>query len=521
MAHISHPLDSNTSIMSSRLRNLVQSPKPEIKITIDNQQKVWTTMDEIRGIVSITCSSNTRFDTIEIQLVGTTRTYVERISTAAAVAGRADAFHQFLKLVQPNLEAFYPDDHILLSGKTYNFGFVFNVPSQLLPRVCVHKVHNPAVKQAHLSLPPSFGDKNMDDGQASQKDMAPDMASIRYGIFARISKSKISGDDVARVDLACKARRLRILPKTEEQAPLAIDEDASDYAMRKTKTLRKGVLKGKLGTLTMETIQPTPLRININNDDSEAASSSATISLRFDPADESCLPPRLSSVSSRLKAITIFASTARQQFPVKSQSFFDPTQGAHSSYVNLATRCIGNVDWTRQESAERNAASLRRDSACSLDPTEIIASTAAAQSKSFYTASIVVPISLPDSKHVWTPTFHSCLVTRQYALKLDLGIQGVMGSFLELKVPIQISCDGRATNPGNEYPSNASSDGQDLDDADDFFEPRMLRAPSEGFIGRSRIGSQDLTPTENDAPPGYTPYAAGFRGGRRAASVPM
>nr|POE66108.1 hypothetical protein CFP56_54369 [Quercus suber] len=524
MAHISHPLDVDASNMSSRLRNLVQAPKPEIKINIRNPKKVWTTMDEIKGNVSITCPSDTPFDTIEIQLVGTTRTYVERISTAAAVAGRADAFHQFLKLVQPDLEHSYPENRVLLAGKMYDFAFVFNVPGQLLPRVCVHPVHNSGVKQAHLSLPPSFGDKNMDDQHAAQNDMAPDMASIRYGIFARISKSKVTGNEVSRVDLACKARRLRVLPKTEEQAPLAINEDDNEYVMRKTKALRKGVLKGKLGTLTMETAQPSPLRIGVDNDGPQAAPSSATISLRFDPADDSCLPPRLNSISSRLKAITIFASTARQQFPIKTQSFVDASQGAHSSYVNLATLCISNVDWTRQKPAGRTATNLRRDSACSFDPTEVAASsTTDSRTKSFYTASIVVPISLPDSKHVWIPTFHNCLVTRQYTLKLDLGLQGSMGSFLELKAPIQISCDGRASNPTDELPSNAAFDGQDVDDSDDFFEPRMMRAPSEGFVGgRSRIGSHDFTAAaEHDAPPGYTPYVPGFRGGRRAASVPM
>lgn len=523
MVQAFRPLHGDEPSMSSKLRSLMQPPMPAIAFKIHNPKKVWTTMDEIKGIVTVTCPTDTPVDLVEIQFVGTTRTYVERMSTAAAIAGRAEAWHQFLKLIQPNLEDCYPENHVLLAGKSYDFPFVFNVPERLLPRVCTHQVHNHTVRHAHLSLPPTFGDKDADKRQGIPSDMAPEMSSVRYGIFARVWRTKLVGDELARVSLACKARRLRVMPVTEEQAPLNIEDGDDDYTMRKSRTLRKGVLKSKTGTLTMQTSQPAPLQVGLNTRASHPGTTKATLSLRFDPADKNCQPPRLDNVSSKLKIITIFASTARQNIPVQSASFLDACQGAHVAKVGLASICVSSVEWTKHDPVKSQAPTLRRDSACSVDDENATPSRPTSAGEAYYTAHIIVPLTLPSSKHAWIPTFHTCLISRQYVLKLRLGLHSsLLGSSMKLRVPIQITCEGRtAPDPADLARSNSvvTQDGPDMDDADDFFEPRALRAPSETFVGRSRIGSQAPT-DDHEAPPGYTAYAEA-RGSRRAASVPM
>ncbi|KAK3056850.1 hypothetical protein LTR53_020465, partial [Teratosphaeriaceae sp. CCFEE 6253] len=82
--------------------------------------------------------------------------------------------------------------------------------------------------------------------------------------------------------------------------------------MRKVKTVRKGVLKGKLGTLVMEAAQPQSLRLRSESNPECRTTTMATVMLRFDPTDESATPPKLDSLSSKLKVATFFASTARQ-----------------------------------------------------------------------------------------------------------------------------------------------------------------------------------------------------------------
>ena len=198
--------------MPSKLRNMMLlAQRPDIKIHLASRKKVYSTLDTIEGTVTITPTSDTPFDAVDIEFLGTSRTYVERLTTAAAVSGRSEAFHQFLKLSQPDLDEHYPEERVLKAGQAYDFPFVFAVPQQLLLRVCSHKVQNPAVRDAHLQLPPTFGDREQAKSCDVPDDMAPEMAGVRYGIFVRLSKVKTLEEDTCRISLASKARRVRIL----------------------------------------------------------------------------------------------------------------------------------------------------------------------------------------------------------------------------------------------------------------------------------------------------------------------
>ena len=512
-------LNNEGVIMPGKLRNLVQAQKPEIKIHLTSRKRTYTTLDRIEGTVSITASVDTRFDVVDIEFVGTSRTYVERLTTAAAASGRSEAFHQFLKLTQPGLREHYPADGILKARQTYEFPFVFVVPQHLLPRVCRHHIHHPAVRDAHLQLPPTLGDKDPTDRPDALDDMAPDMASVRYGVFAKLARVKIHGDEVYRVPLASKARKLRVVSAADEQPPLAVGGEDSDYIMRKEKALRKGVLKGKLGTLVMEAAQPQSLRMRSYVNPEARTTTMATVMLRFDPADEKLPPPRLGSMSSKLKVCTFFASTARQSFPSKHTSLLDLTQGVHAEQLNLSSRCMANVEWTKSDPT-MPVSIERRDSATSLTAGDTPEPSATYKGKSYYTARLLVPITLPTNK-AFVPTFHSCLISRIYQLKLDLGLHSAgIGPSMDLRIPIQVSAEGSNDEQSPRSGSVASLSDEaevDAEDASDFFEPRTIRAPSEGFVGRSRIGS--VVPTMNDAPPGYSAYAPETH--RRHMSVPV
>ncbi|KAK4542755.1 hypothetical protein LTR36_006131 [Oleoguttula mirabilis] len=490
--------------MPNRLRNLVQAQKPDIKINLARSQKTYTTLDKIEGTVTITAPIDTYFDAVDIEFVGTSRTYVERLTTAAAASGRSEAFHQFLKLSQPGLQQHYPESGMLKAGQAYDFPFVFVVPQQLLPRICQHKVHNPAVRDAHLQLPPTLGDKDLASHPDALDDFAPDMASVRYGVFAKVSKVKVHDNDVSRVSLASKARKLRIMPATDEQPPLDVGGEDSEYIMRKEKGLRKGMLKGKLGTLTMEAAQPQSLRLRSYTNPEFRTTTMATVMLRFDPAEENSPPPRLGSLSSKLKVCTFFASVARKNFPSKHASLLDLSQGMHSEEIKLSSRCMANVEWAKCDPA-KPVTNERRDSATSCTAGETPDPSSTYKGNVYYTARLLVPVTLPTNKS-FVPTFHGCLISRVYQIKLELGVQSAgIAPTLDLKLPIQISSEGSSDDQNSRRDSAEEADEAEIDaeDASDFFQPRTLRAPSEGFVGRSRIGSQAPI---GDAPPGYSPF---------------
>ena len=108
---------------------------------------------------------------------------------------------------------------------------------------------------------------------------------------------------------------------------------------------------------------------------------------------------------------------------------------------------------------------------------------------------------------------------------------------MEIKIPVQVATEGLVGDEFERRGSVVSVDGAgdveiDVEDVSDFFtnyfEPRRIRIPSEGFLGRSRIGSQAPIAEEpaeaSDAPPGYSPGFARMPARMsppRAMSVPV
>lgn len=524
---------------TNRLRTFVQTPKPEISITFQSRKKTYTTLDRIEGFVTITAPVDTDFDSIDVEFVGTSRTHVERYTTAAAASGRQEAFQQFLKLSQPGMQQSYPEGQTLKAGVPYHFPFVFAVPQQLLLRSCQHGVENDVIRDAHYRLPPSLGDKELSAGQKTMDDMAPEMASVRYGIFAKVTEVKMRGDDCWRSTLSSKARRVRVVPISEEHPPLDVHADDGEYTMRREKAIKKGMLKGKLGTLTMEAHQPQAVNVRSYDNPEARTDSMATIALRFDPLNAASLPPKLGSLCSKLKVNTYFSSTARRAVPTKARSLMDLTQGLHSEYLNLSSRCVANVEWKKHDPSKPEALQ-RRDSATSLTTGDTGATTIPDPSESYkggeyYTAHVLVPLQLPKNR-AFVPTFHSCLISRTYIVKLELSTSSVgPGGNLVLKLPLQISTEG-FQGDDLERRESMSATGVDVDveDVSGFFqnamEPRTTlvsaRAASaaveEGGPRRGSAAPSYAAPPEE--PPGYSAFAghsAPRMTHRRAMSVPV
>ena len=412
------------------------------------------------------------------------------MATTAAISGRTEASKTFLKLTQPIPDNAYPQPRILKAGQTYQFPFTFNVPNQLLPKSCGHRCETRGVREAHLQLPPSLGDKDLNAASGvPADDLSPDMAKIIYSIrtvFVRVRDS-----DSRETIVAEKSKRVRVVAAAEEQPPVSLAANLQDYRFREEKNIKKNMFTGRQGRLVMESVQPKSLHLpNPNSPGDGRVTTLATIMLRFDPATETSQLPRLSCLTTKLKAWTHYASSVRHNYPTKVQTVTDMTQGVHSDTILLSCRNIETVEWTKHTStsARRTSTNWTPAPSSSFEP-----------SGPFYTASILVPIDLPTTAKTFVPSFYSCIISRTYALDVTLGIHmaGPASATLSLKLPIQISC---AENPGTRAMSAseaATNVMEAAEEADAVFRPRSIAPPGAMGVG----GSAEMAAL--GAPPSY------------------
>jgi hypothetical protein len=418
------------------------------------------------------------------------------------------------------------------------------VPARLLDQQCTHRVESPQVHEAHLHLPPSFGDPMLaGDGLTLQDDMAPDMSKIQYMIRARMLKARATGNRSSEV--ADKAIKVRIVPAVEEDPPLNIDQDNKDFELWKEKDVKKGLFKGKMGRITAEALQPSGFRLPaLKNRSASPISTITTVYLRFDPVDDKAQPPPLGSIVSKLRAQTFFGSLPFRVIPSRSSIIaWDSQRGLFVQAVELSSRCISSVEWQMHDGREHSMTSTSRRQSDDSDFSTASAIKVPVPSSTyrpgtpFYTARVLVPMSLPRNRS-FTPSFHSCSVSRTYVLDLNISYHtpGAMVSTpsIQLRLPIQISAVGNpeAVETISEEEAEAIATREvDEELAEGRFSPRSVAPPMQipeysesqvpvlpAFEGlRRRSESQQ-------APPGYSLAEWGgahLRGGEPTATGPF
>ncbi|KAJ5272972.1 hypothetical protein N7478_008097 [Penicillium angulare] len=481
---------------------------PKIEITLDGQKpglvNSYTTGDQIEGVAKITVDTEIRFDEIEINLQGNTKansptqgtsiTSVER----AACPGRTGSQQMFLKLRQPIEETEYPTPRILEPGHEYTFPFTFVVPDRLLPQVCTHTRVNHQIHTSHTLLPPTLGDPMLRTNANSRTlldDMAPDMSQISYLIRVAILK-RSSTNHASLKALANVGKKVRIIPTVSEEPPINTS-DYTYYCPRKEKTVKRGLLRGKQGHLVVSASQPQPIRLHATTcEPQDTVSTVAKVSLRFDPvANEQ--PPRLGSMSSKIKASTFYSSDPWEDFPCQSSSvpLSQVGQGIFHDSVNLSNMCVASAQWEKHTCASASGIGSigieRRDSLVSSCSDDSTGPSASFTGDTYYTASLVIPVTLPTSK-TFVPTFHSCLMSRSYSLDLSLSYHtpgtNILTPTIKLRLPVQIITEPKYAD------SMKSSLGLVVtqEELDEFFQPRSI-SPA---VANATI---DIA-----APPGYS-----------------
>jgi hypothetical protein len=435
--------------------------KTEVDIVLDGDFELvhsYSTYDSINGHVEIRFEKDTSFDDFNITFEGQSSTYVEKIATTAPTTGRTTGRHTFLKVQQPIADSFLPENKIFEARVTYSIPFTFVVPDKLLPFICSHKVENATIRREHTQLPPSLGDPSISgDGHSLMDDLAPDMSKITYAIRARITKWNAVG---RLLEVADRSERIRIVPAREEAPPISIEDFDSDWVMRAEKSVRKGLFKiGKVGRLTAETCQPKSLQLpHPQKRLTEPISTMATINLRFDPASPDDVPPQLDSIASKIKVYTFFGAAPYRSIPeCRKHDNWSTLHGIYPESVQLSARALSTVGWVRHSPTERSSFSSsdlsRRPSGYSTMSISSIPEPSIAYEPGsvFYTASLPVPIALPVATgsarpKIFVPTFHSCIISRTYAVELNISFRNpganVSSSHVTLKTPIQICAEG-------------------------------------------------------------------------------
>lgn len=294
-------------------------------------------------------------------------------------------------------------------------------------------------------------------------DLCPDMCRVAY--FIRTAVVKREGRK--RKALGSGTQKVRVMPVVEEQPPLSIpDHEVDGYCVRKEKDLRRGWTRAKRGRLDVSTSQPRPIVSNSGGD--ESVNSVATLDLRFEPVTEDEVPPALGTVWTKVTASTFFSAQPWSDFPAgtRASSWAQLGRGVYLESVPLSTRCVASASWTKH--SRRNSF----DSSSSTSTSS--ASTASSTSESYYTASLIIPVTPPASKTL-VPTFHSCLLSRTYSLDLSISYHTphtsrLLGSTVSLKVPIQVTSAPRDM-PSKNAEVNVSEMEGDVD-VEAFFTPR-------------------------------------------------
>lgn len=225
--------------------------------------------------------------------------------------------------------------------------------------------------------------------------------------------------------------------------------------------------------------QPKPIRLLPHSCETrDTISTVATIQLRFDPVENE-QPPKLGSMTSRLKASTFYSSAPWEDYPCQSGTlpFSQVGQGLFNESVPISTMCIVSASWQKHSTSGFE----RRDSAESTCSEASTGPSAEFTSGTYYTASVVIPINLPQSK-TFVPTFHSCLMSRIYSLDLSLSYHtpgaNVVTPTISLRVPIQIMTQPKHIGFAKSELGVVVTQAE----LDEFFSPRSVTPPMDEAV---------------------------------------
>ncbi|KAE8387005.1 hypothetical protein BDV23DRAFT_162150 [Aspergillus alliaceus] len=357
------------------------------------------TGDKIQGVATVRAHLDLRIDGIEIAFIGEERTALQT----------GKAYRQFQDLKYLIDESCLPPGKLFKERKKYEFAFEFEVPDHLSPEACNHRITSPAIRQAHLRPPPSFGDASVAGlGGKLKDDYAPPTCKILYTIQAALFRNipVIDKRDI----LLVKKIKLRVKPAIDEFPPLDLLNSVNDYSLEADNVVYDSRSKEKLGQLSVVLQPPKSFRLPLR-DPHSLVSITVTLFLRYKITGDQVELPQLQSFRGQLVATTFYTTTFHEDAPMKKQDFFGRPKNYSESQFPSFSYSIASLDWTQEE-------------------------------EDCYVAPLIVPVTLPRLNFI--PSFHTCLVSRVYSLDLRLVVPGASPFYLKAPVHIYAERDPSA-----------------------------------------------------------------------------
>lgn len=349
--------------------------------------------------------------------------------------------HKFLTQYQPVDCTILSEPNTFFPGIEYRFPFEFVVPECLLPSSCTHHKRSWSLEQAHTSLPPTLGDPLIiGDEPHRVEDLAPPMCRVSYMLKATVTRSSLRGNNHSEI-IAAVGKKVRIIPAVNEDPPLNIADDSAEYRTKKEVVIKQGLRRNKCGQLTVSGTQPRPLELQLSSRSlsTDIVGTVATLNLRFNPMNDE-LPPQFDTISSKLQVLTYLAVEPSSDFPTNytTAQCGKMTRRTYHRCIPLLSLQIGSARWEKHTPSRYG--SSNSSSGSPFFP----------QEKTYYTMPISIPIIIPNNKS-FVPTFHSCFLSRVYALDLAVSYFTLnrLKKTASLRVPVQITCRKGIQLPGD------------------------------------------------------------------------
>ncbi|KAH7007511.1 arrestin [Ilyonectria destructans] len=376
-----------------------RSSELQVEICHHYNSKVYDSGSPVIGDVIFSPIKDIRSAAVKTRLVGESKVHWENITAGATTT------HRFLDLDMPIPDSAYPESGTFLAGETYVLPFHFIIPHELPTAACSHRVDSDVVRDHHLQVPPSMGNWEKDD-------MAASVSEVIYSIRTTIFHKPCAGEPYSMYTEA--ARRIKVIAPSPEQAPLNIYKSNRRYALTKTKQIRKGLLSGSLGQVTVAAAQAQT--VHLFPDGRGHGDSSLPISLTFKPTALDVIPPQITKLSAKIRSYTWYQPSQVSGLPDLGSSIGEP----FTVTVPVSVEPQSRLEWSQH-----------------LDTTSA-SSRGSGKPPLFHSTTLDVQFQLPTSTKTFLPTFHSCLISRTYAIHLSLYINNAE---VELVVPIQIAID--------------------------------------------------------------------------------
>ncbi|KOS21550.1 hypothetical protein ESCO_005180 [Escovopsis weberi] len=546
-------------------------PRPaivEIKIDQHHQSRVYTSGSTIAGYVQIRVSRDIPFDDVDIQFTGMAATRLELLRSTPY------CFKPFMKLRMPIRNSDLPPDRVLHAPGTYIIPFHFVVPHNLTIGACNHHCTCQAVREQHLRLPPSMGAWDADDWSpdsthieyaikaritrsvpgASPIQLAeghrivkvlpslPEDAplavndddqrykmqkekTVRKGLFStKKGQVTVASSQPSAIMLSADGHRassssvninLEYVPASTGTPPPKINSVTAKVVSTTFFSVVPMNHLPNMGSRTQRGVSPnlsysTSKSIFSRSLDASSWTKHDIPTLRHDSGYASTLGDGCgaSIIESEERSLADTSSSSSSSSTHSGDTDINTSSHRGSSSSSSGSHGRGSISKKDRKKKKQREKKERKEKAKRAKS----ASKHPRWSPIKYTTEVEIPFTIPSrNRNVFVPSFHSCLISRTYTLRLNLSI-GPAFSAVRLSIPFQVGVETvHDPQGGGELPSfeTAVAEGAGIGRDDQAeagpyaMRPRLMHTPESNRRLDSMLPQYDFTTAHHGPGFGY------------------